>query len=62
MVSTVIPAYAPEDLLVPTAKHNFLNATKNLAKMVERVKMSPLMVDTTVAIVLMGGQEVIVNR
>ena len=62
MESTAIPAYVPEDFQDPIAKRNFLNATKDLAKMEEHVKTSLWMEAITDAIVLMDGLEVIVSR
>lgn len=62
MESTAIPAYVPEDFQDPIAKRNFLNATKDLAKMEEHVKTSPWMEAITDVIVLMDGLEVIVSR
>lgn len=62
MESTAILVYVPEDSQDPIAKHNFLNATKDLARMEEHVKTSPWMEAITDVIVLMDGLEVIVSR
>ena len=62
MESTAILVYVPGDFQDPIAKHNFLNATKDLAKMEERVKTSPWMEVITDVIALTDGLEVIVSR
>ena len=62
MESTAILVYVPGDFQDPIAKHSFLNATKDLAKMEERVKTSPWMEVITDVIALTDGLEVIVSR
>jgi hypothetical protein len=62
MESTAILVYVPGDFQDPIAKHSFLNATKDLAKMEEHVKTFPWMEAITDVIVLMDGLEVIVSR